>query len=50
MARKKKSGQLDAATDGSGSSTPAPASNGAAAAKKAANEPSTSALIICRNK
>ncbi|KAJ4368406.1 hypothetical protein N0V83_006763 [Neocucurbitaria cava] len=55
MARKKKSAQTDAATNGSTSSTPAPPppvnGNGSAAApKKPANEPSTSALIICRNK
>ncbi|KAL1798627.1 hypothetical protein ACET3X_002664 [Alternaria dauci] len=50
MARKKKSAQADAAPSGSASSTPTPASNGAAPAKKAAGEPSTSALIICRNK
>jgi hypothetical protein len=50
MARKKKSAQPDAATNGSASSTPPAAPNGAAAAKKPAGEPSTSALIICRNK
>ncbi|KNG48877.1 fungal specific transcription factor domain-containing protein [Stemphylium lycopersici] len=51
MARKKKSAQADEATNGSASSTPPPPSaNGTGAAKKAASEPSTSALIICRNK
>ncbi|KAK1914593.1 hypothetical protein P3342_010582 [Pyrenophora teres f. teres] len=51
MARKKKSAQADAVLNGSASSTPPPAANGpGGAAKKAANEPSTSALIICRNK
>ncbi|RMZ72676.1 histidine kinase group [Pyrenophora seminiperda CCB06] len=45
MARKKKSAQADASPNGSAPSTP-PGS----AANKAANEPSTSALIICRNK
>ncbi|KAF1838143.1 hypothetical protein BDW02DRAFT_565413 [Decorospora gaudefroyi] len=47
MARKKKSVQAEAATaasNGSTSSRPPPT------AKKTANEPSTSALIICRNK
>lgn len=51
MARKKKIAQAEAAANGSASSTPPPAaSNGASTAKKPANEPSTSALIICRNK
>ncbi|KAF2733650.1 hypothetical protein EJ04DRAFT_544020 [Polyplosphaeria fusca] len=54
MARKKKSQQTDAATNGNGSSSapsPPPANgNGAVPNKKPANEPSTSALIICRNK
>ncbi|KAF1846483.1 uncharacterized protein K460DRAFT_417547 [Cucurbitaria berberidis CBS 394.84] len=53
MARKKKSAQTDAATPDSASGTPPlpPPANGAAAPpKKPANEPSTSALIICRNK
>jgi hypothetical protein len=51
MARKKKSAQTDAAPGGSAASTPPPPANGAPpATKKPANEPSTSALIICRNK
>ncbi|CAO2654995.1 Nn.00g117280.m01.CDS01 [Neocucurbitaria sp. VM-36] len=53
MARKKKGAQTDAATNGSASSTPPPPPpvNGTAAPpKKPAHEPSTSALIICRNK
>ncbi|KAF1936242.1 hypothetical protein EJ02DRAFT_359591 [Clathrospora elynae] len=50
MARKKTSAQADAATNGSASSTPPPAANGTATPKRPANEPSTSALIICRNK
>ncbi|EMD69661.1 hypothetical protein GGP41_001197 [Bipolaris sorokiniana] len=60
MARKKKSAQSDAATNGSASSTPLPpaapaavtaaAGGSAGTAKKAGSEASTSALIICRNK
>jgi hypothetical protein len=51
MARNKKSAQADAAANGSAPSTPPPpTSNGASTAKKPAKEPSTSALIICRNK
>jgi hypothetical protein len=47
MAKKKKNAQADAATNGSAS----PAPNGSAPKeKKPAAEPSTSALIICRNK
>jgi hypothetical protein len=45
MAKKKKSAQTEAGA----ASTPPPASNGSAE-KKPAGEPSTSALIICRNK
>jgi hypothetical protein len=52
MAKKKKSAQIDDAPNGSASNMPLPAasSSSAAAGKKPANEPSTSALIICRNK
>ncbi|KAF1992750.1 hypothetical protein P154DRAFT_504484 [Amniculicola lignicola CBS 123094] len=55
MARKKKSAQTDPMANGNGVSStttpmPAPATNGATSSKKPANEPSTSALIICRNK
>ncbi|KAF2029625.1 hypothetical protein EK21DRAFT_67318 [Setomelanomma holmii] len=50
MTRKKKSAQTEAAANGSASSTPPPAVNGRATAKKGCSEPSTSALIICRNK
>jgi len=55
MARKKKSVQPDeaasSATNGSLSAMPPAASKaGTASTKKPANEPSTSALIICRNK
>lgn len=51
MAKKKKSAQTDGAPNGEALSTPPPATNGSTAAgKKPVNEPSTSALIICRNK
>ncbi|KAF2828941.1 hypothetical protein CC86DRAFT_345354 [Ophiobolus disseminans] len=51
MAKKKKSAQMNTATNGSVSGTPPSTANGSTAAgKKAAAEPSTSALIICRNK
>jgi hypothetical protein len=48
MARKKKSAQPDS----NGDAAPAPANGSASTsnAKKPAGEPSTSALIICRNK
>ncbi|KAH7398560.1 hypothetical protein BKA66DRAFT_407732 [Pyrenochaeta sp. MPI-SDFR-AT-0127] len=48
MARKKKSAQTEAATNGSASTPPAPPHG--AGQQKPAHEPSTSALIICRNK
>ncbi|KAF2866347.1 hypothetical protein BDV95DRAFT_552960 [Massariosphaeria phaeospora] len=62
MARKKKSVQADAPANGTSTSTststgspattpkPPPANGAAATTKKPAHEPSTSALIICRNK
>jgi hypothetical protein len=63
MARKKKSAQTDTAANGSsngngngnGNGSPAtpnppPPPTGSASTKKPAGEPSTSALIICRNK
>ncbi|KAF2182404.1 hypothetical protein K469DRAFT_669793 [Zopfia rhizophila CBS 207.26] len=55
MARKKRSQHPDAQTNGNGSIPPSaspnpPPANGSASNKKPANEPSTSALIICRNK
>ncbi|USP76163.1 hypothetical protein yc1106_03437 [Curvularia clavata] len=52
MARKKKSAQSDAVTNGSASVTPPPGTGagGAGSGKKAGTEVSTSALIICRNK
>ncbi|KAF2473653.1 uncharacterized protein BDR25DRAFT_323423 [Lindgomyces ingoldianus] len=56
MARKKKSQQTDAPADGlghgnsNGNGPPPRPANGSASTKKPANEPSTSALIICRNK
>ena len=48
MARKKKA-QTDGGAEANGSTSTSPPST-PAGAKKAAPEPSTSALIICRNK
>ncbi|KAJ4301729.1 hypothetical protein N0V90_003822 [Kalmusia sp. IMI 367209] len=50
MAKKKKSAQTDALTDATPPGTPQPTANGNGHAKKPPPEPSTSALIICRNK
>ncbi|KAF2855892.1 hypothetical protein T440DRAFT_440564 [Plenodomus tracheiphilus IPT5] len=49
MVRKKSSAPVDGVPSGGASSSSSPQANGATA-KKPANEPSTSALIICRNK
>lgn len=49
MAKKKKSAQADSPSDNSGTTTPR-TPNGTAKKAAAAPEPSTSALIICRNK